>query len=186
MTKVKGADLKAMRALLRARGEKFEADFIAALPLELAHLYQTSLPASWNPIDLQCSLYMEAAQALFPTEASPLRKLGFELANVTFGTLYKIMLSIPSPAFILGRVAQIWGLFYDAGKTTLEELEENETELNVIMSVYGMPDYPPPMAEVTAGYITLICQTAGGTEIRVEIIEHSSQVCKWRIHMRKK
>jgi hypothetical protein len=181
MIKVKGTDIKSLRKLFERRGAEAEKSLLRRLSPEIAHLYQHSLPISWNPMDDQVKLYEEAAPVLFPNDASALRRLGYAMADETFGGIYKMFLAIPSLSFIIGQAATIWKQYYEKGQASVETFKEGNKVSRVTFTVRAYPELPRSLREAICGYLQFLGEAAGEKNLAIKIDETDPQGWRWEI-----
>lgn len=175
MSRTKGTDVVALRALCKERGREFEAALVASLPPELAKLYQESLAFNWNPVEAQTRLYEAAAEALYPGEPERMMRLGREMARRSYSGVYKVLLRLPSTQFVIGQAAKLWVTYFEQGKGVIIDPRDR----TATFAVLDYPDLPAGMRQIVRGNITAVTEMTGVKNIRVAHLDADPMAWKW-------
>ncbi len=177
MPNTKGTDVVALRKIFRERGGDVEKSFLDRLPEELQRMYKEIVHTTWSPVEKQAELYAHAAEALFPGNPDGLRLLGQEMARRSYSGVYRIFLRLPTVDFIINRVAQVWGTYYDQGEACIEDFQGQ----GGVFVVRNFPELPRKMREVICGHLTVILEATGAHQISVTLQDQDPKAWRWRI-----
>jgi hypothetical protein len=181
--RIKASSLKILRHMFATQYKGLEPDFLKKLTPELAAMYRTSLPITWNPVTEHVKIIEAAAQVLYPADSFRLRTIGYVFATESLGGMYKIFFAVPKLEFVINRTAQLWALYNKLGQLKVKVTREENGKKVIVATLSEYPDFSPVLREMMAGYYRRVCELTGGKNINVEISEISADGCQWIIQM---
>ena len=170
----KGNDIMTLRNMMRELEPEKQKIFLAAIGPEARKLFETSMAIQWIALDLEREILAAAAAVLYPKDPRGVRRLAKQIANRSFGTIYKIFLRLPSIAFLVKRSSSIWKLFYRQGQATVEDFSGNRGTL----VVRAFPGLSAVHRQYLCGFFEAILETNGAKHVHVELDESDPDA--WR------
>ena len=180
MPQIKGTDVVALRNLVRERGASSEQSLLSQLSPALRQLYLETSPITWNSLDSQAELYEVASSFLFPKEPNSVARMHKMLAEVSYSSIYKIFMQIPTLAFIVKRAALVWRKYYDAGVAGAENQGKNSLDF----VVREFPELPRALREATTGHLSAILEMTGAKNVVVTSPAETPAAWAWHISWR--
>jgi hypothetical protein len=175
MPNTKGTDVVSLRKIFQGRGQTAEGEFLAQLSPELKKYYQTVMHATWSSVEQQTELYEIAARVLFPNTQDALVQLGRAVAGITFNSVYRFFLKIPTVGFVVSHAPSIWHKYYDTGEAVIENLTKTSCDL----IVKDFPSLPRSMRELTCGHLAVILEIIGVEDIQITLHDENPQAWRW-------
>ena len=154
-----------------------EQTFLEKLSPSDRELYTRSLPVSWIPVQEDPEDMGVAAELLFPDNPLQLQHLGILSAPEQIQGIYQIFFKIPTVAFIMKRVAQVWRFNFDTGQAMVENVQNQSLEI----VIKDFPDLPAYLREFLCGYYMGVIEITGAKNLRVTKHEKDPQAWRWMI-----
>jgi len=177
MPYIKPSNLIKLKEIVRGRGDAFEREFLDKLPAEVVQLYKFPALKPWIPSSLEVHIMQRAAELFFPDSAHRMRDLAHMLAQMTMTGIYRVFLAIPTPTFVIKRVAQIWRLFYQHGHARIIDTHDGGATLEVV----ELPDLEDYQKEFIAGYVAATLELANAGDVRVTFDGSNPAAWRWVI-----
>jgi hypothetical protein len=177
MHEIKGSDLAVLKTILREKGRGLEETFLSHLTTEQAGLYHSVRHTSWLPAEPTQPLYEAAIRVLFPGAMDGAYKLGRLLADRSYSTLYRIVISIPSVSFVMRRAAAVWSSHHGMGEASTKQTSPK----SAVMIVTGAPEMPKFLLNLVRGHIAVLTEITGGKNVRVNVDADDPQNWQWNI-----
>jgi hypothetical protein len=172
----RGSAVHSLREQFKQHGESVEKCFLESITSEQALMYLSALPLSWVALRTAKIIFEKAAPLLYPEHPQALQCIGYDRAKNNLTGLYKFILKVSTPAFVIGQTAKIWNLYYNMGKaSSLIDVRRNRAEMHVT----GFPEWPRTFREITSGYIVGAVELTGAKNIRLERDDSDPEDWKW-------
>jgi hypothetical protein len=128
---VKGTVLVHMRAfIVQKNGEGAWHALLDALgPEDRATLAQIVLVGGWYPVRAWNHAMNVYLPKQFPIPGKGMVELAKYIAEKDLGMLFKMLLKVGSPGFLMARTPSIWSRYFDTGSLTSEELAKGKWKL---------------------------------------------------------
>jgi len=165
-----------LRKQFRERGEAVEKLFLDLLEKEAVLVYLSALSGTWVSLDLAEKIFHTAAQVLYPNEEKAMQRLGYERAKDNLTGIYRAVLRISTPTFVIGQTAKLWKLYYDKGEARSFIAKHRKY---AEMYVEGYPELPEIFREITTGYIISALELTGVRNIKVHRDDSNPNAWKW-------
>ncbi|MEW6516118.1 MAG: DUF2378 family protein [candidate division FCPU426 bacterium] len=177
MANIKGTDIVALRKILAGAGPGTEQKLLDRLSPEQRRLYENAVSTTLSPVPLQTDLYVRAAELLYPNDPNRMVRLGQDMANRSYSTVYKLFLRIPTMEFVISRAASVWRSYFDAGEAEARNLGGKHTSF----VVRHFPSLPRKMREVIAGNIQAIMGMAGAKNVQIQTCDDDPEAWEWKL-----
>lgn len=135
--KVKGAAVKSIYDYIKNKQPQRYQEWLMTLP-ERSKLIMSSQIISSEWYDLHFGVILptqSAGKLFFDSEIDAAWQLGRYSSDLALKGLFKIIVKMASPGFIISRASQILTSYYDQGKVTIDERNSNHVKL--IFSNFG-------------------------------------------------
>ena len=94
------------------------------------------LRGAWYPIGVVNRLVTRLCERRGRASADEeMRKLSGYIADSDLGTVYKMILGMGSPGFLVKRTGSLWGRYFDVGEMTADEISKRHWRLRLAMPV---------------------------------------------------
>ncbi len=174
---IKGTDVNSLRTLIRQKGPDSEQRFVESLPPPLRQMYVETTPLTWNPVEAQAELYERAAALLFPGRPGAIVEMHRQLARMSYSSIYKAFVRIPTVEFIAGRAAAVWGKYYDTGEARIEHATRNS--LDFVLRQF--PGLPRALREATTGHLLTMLEMTRARDPQVASPADSPEAWVWHV-----
>ncbi|HVO20665.1 MAG TPA: hypothetical protein VMU15_15505 [Anaeromyxobacter sp.] len=165
-----------MRTLIRQQGLQAEQDFLNRLPVALRGIFLETSPMTWNPVELQAELYEVAASFLYP-ESGSVAEMHKVLARMSYSSVYRVFVRIPTVDFIAKRAASVWRSYYDTG----EAATENATGTSLDFVVRHFPGLPRALREATTGHLAALLELTRAKAPVIRPPPHNPEAWVWHV-----
>jgi len=177
MPNYKGAALVFIRMQFSQRDASLEKQFLQELSPDEQEIYHSCISSSWIPITIAQQLLEKSALFLYPDLDNPLQQLGFDRAQNHLTGIYRAILRISSPTFVIKQAAKIWTLYYDQGQAHTAFLKNQD--YRAVMKVEDFPELPITFRDITSGYILGAVELTGAKDIRLVRDDADPSSWKW-------
>jgi predicted hydrocarbon binding protein len=164
MARIKGTNLVHTRSFVESG---FGADgwsaVLAAMPAESRAAVGSILAVGWYPAHLHVEMVHAIERALGPTRPDILRDAGAYSADFDVTRIHRILFRFANPGFILEKVAEIWGRFYETGHWTLER----PSPTAVVATLRDFEIVDAPYCAFMAGYYVRLFELVGAKDVQV-------------------
>jgi hypothetical protein len=179
--KVKGS---ALRSTLKFASDHYPEKTVRAvmesLPAEhRSELGKSILAGDWYDAGLLHTYMHALARASGDPEDDLFYRIGRQSCDDGLNSLYRMFFKVGSPHFILKRVPQIWGNYYDAGRMTLVE----GTPLTALIRLEGTHFPDEALCHRIRGWMVRAIELSGGKQITIvhtACVHHGQAVCEWK------
>lgn len=172
----RGSAISFLREQFKNQDETREKEFLKSLSTEQALMYLSVLPSSWVSMDLAKTIFEKAVPLIYPEHQHPFQRLGYDRAKNNLTGLYKFILKVSTPAFVIGQTAKIWKFYYNTGQAFSKI---NARRKCAEMHVTGFPELPRMFREFTKGYIVGAVELTGAKNIVLEQDDSNPDDWKW-------
>jgi hypothetical protein len=130
---VKGSLLVHLRGfVLRKHGEAAWEDVLERLPTEDQKVFESLLMmGGWYPVGIWNRAIDRYLPTYFVDPMSAMMDLSAHIAREDLTTLYKLILKVGTPGFIMGKAGSLWGRYFDTGILVPKELAPRKWHLEL-------------------------------------------------------
>jgi len=177
MAKIKGTSKEMSNRVFARYGPEAMQRFLNSLTPEQREIHEHATGIRWVELetDEENSGLIKTARALFPNDSMRLKRLGREMAQYGFATIYKMFFRVPSLTYLFKKVATQWSQIYDTGQASVE----NITSHSCTVVVRGFPDMPAYLREFLAGFYEGMGIINGAKNPQVLQDENNPNEWKW-------
>jgi hypothetical protein len=180
VTQVKGTTVASTLRFVRERfGPEAEAEVRGDLdPALQAALTGEPVPSAWYPFGLLVGLGRAAARRFGGSMTSFQRELGRASADDAMRTVYRVLLRLGSPHFVVSQAPRVWRSYYDSGAISTVVAEPGHAALDLA----GFEDPVPELCERLIGWLSRTVELAGGRNLRSVhslCVLRGDQVCRF-------
>lgn len=178
---VKGSGIAPTMKFIRKKyGDEKADQVLARLSDEVRRTVTVPLAGTWYPVEHVGELCTAIRAVLSTDTPDCLFEIARESATDAFNLIYRVFFRLGSPAFIVKRVASVWGSLCDSG--TLSVADHGSTHLVVRLDEfpYKNPDY---CAERLRGWFQAALEVSGcdiTTSRHTKCVAHGHECCEWR------
>jgi len=179
MAQYKAMPLVVMRRSIRERSPDVEQALRDALGPDERAIYDTLVATAWIPLQLADRLYAVGAPLLYPSDPSPLQRVGRDLARENLSGVYRFVVRMLSVPTLVEKAATLWRNFHDTGVASIA----HASPTSACFEVREHPTLPPHLRETVSGWIAQAVEMTGAQNVRV-IAEGDPACWTWSITWR--
>lgn len=181
----KGTPVQNAIAVARAEiGPTLFARVAAAAPAETrALLDRTISPVEWIPIEHWMPFYDALFTVAFAGDEQKLRAYARKLCATNFNTVYRFMLKLATPEYLVNRVATLFRTFVDVGEVVVTSRDLTASPRRIEVELRDFAPYPL-YALILAGYIEELLCLSGARGLSVVELDRkldTTLTCKWKV-----
>ena len=171
------------KALVKFLGRELTPEQHAALiksltPEDAAYLHRIVLAGDWIPIDVMNRITEAAAASAGKPLDSFARSAGRFAADEAVNGIYRWIVFLRTPAFVLGKASRAWSTLYNRGR--LELTTEGRSAAVVL---HDFPSHPAGCGRVT-GWMEKLGEMTGVENLRVihrRCRANGAPECEWSV-----
>lgn len=119
--------------VIRQSGERVWSELVeASTPADRTVLSGIFLQGGWYPIGV-INRVVAAYCSLSKTPDEQMRRLSAYIADTDLGSVYKMVLRLGSPEFLVGRTNSLWNRYFDVGELTPSQVGKADWRLRLVM-----------------------------------------------------
>ncbi|MGC4121679.1 MAG: hypothetical protein QM765_45295 [Myxococcales bacterium] len=184
--KIKGLSMVHMHKFLVERfGEAGLSKVLAALPPEQARILRSPSAQDWYPLRDHALVEAKAMEVLYGGDLAKAKEFARYDAALQIGGLFKLVLRVLDPGFLIKKSASLWGQSFSGGRCEVESTGPQSCR----MKLSGYDQVHEVMCFDWQGSIEGILQVCGVKESIVTHPEcrfHGQPHCLYEISWRKK
>lgn len=176
MPNYKGSALVLLRKQISEAPESVQQLFLSSLDTNDRITFESCLSSAWIPLETAEILFQKACEALYPDHPTPARELGKNRARTHLTGIYKAIMRISKPSFIVSQSSKVWKTYYDRGEAS-HEIDPKKN--SAAMIVRGFPELPTIFREITTGYIIAAVELSGAKNIQLKRDDSNPDAWRW-------
>ncbi len=164
MARIKGTNLVHTRSFVESGfGADGWAAVLRAMPAESHAVVDSVVAVGWYPSHLHVELLHAIARTFGSTHPNVLQHAGAYSADFDVTRIHRILFRFANPGFILEKVSDIWGRFYETGHWTIER----PSPTAVVATLRDFEIVDAPYCTFMSGYYVRLFELVGAKDVHV-------------------
>jgi hypothetical protein len=177
MYRLFGSSITAMRQVFKNYDKAKEARFIKKLSPAAKLLYTARKADKWIDIYTFDEICEKASKTLYGNDRNGLYKLHLLLAEISFSSMPKIILSIIPIESLFKIAGKLWRTIHDGGEAEIVWINKHSADV----IIYNYPKAPIGILAALKAQMSVLVASTGKKNIK--IVFDDRDVNAWRYHL---